>query len=160
MEFLRRTEPLRLIAARLQVPDLPTISRQAGVNETIRVSVHYQDERSPASIATLIRGLGVSCQLTAAYDQYDLAGKPFEYQLAIPLERYQKLLLSLRQNRFDSMDDAPDLPLDVDLWWIERGSGSFYHDIVLSPNAATGNHREVVLAIQAHLSEAIRELSV
>jgi len=46
--------------------------------------------------------------------------------------------------------------LGVDLWLVERASGSFYHDIVLSPEDARGFFRELILAIREHLPEALR----
>jgi hypothetical protein len=74
-------------------------------------------------------------------------------------ERYKALLVALRRVSFDTMDDQPDVPFfGVDLWLVERASGSFYHDVVLSPEGARGFYRELVLALREHLKEALRPI--
>jgi hypothetical protein len=160
VDFSRHADPLRQIALRLEQGDLRQENAKPGVNESLRVSIHYHDGRSPASVATLHRGHGEVCRLSVAYDRYDRLGKPFIYSFNIPLERYQKLLAALRLNKFDQMDDEADVPfLGADLWFIERASGHFYHNVVIEPSSARGHHRETLIAIRTHLPEAVRELA-
>ncbi|NDJ84352.1 MAG: hypothetical protein GYB66_00560 [Chloroflexi bacterium] len=155
MQFSRRSEPLRLIATRLGLPVVETIMRAATVNEALRITVYYHDERAPDSVATLKRGHGSACQLEVVYDK---SPRRAMLHYDIPVERYRKLLGALRRAKFDRLDDEEDLPYTgVDWWLIERAAGSFYHDIALCPTSARGHHREVVLALREHLSEAVHQ---
>ncbi len=158
MSLIRRTDSLRLIAERLKVDEMRQEIRKPGVNEALRITVQYHDGRLPNSVATLRRGHGGVCKL---HSVYDAPNKNLSYELNIPLERYQKLLSALRLSKFDEMDDEPNLPFyGVDVWLVERGSGSFHHDVVLSPQSARGHYRELVVAIHTHLAESIREINV
>ena len=75
----------------------------------------------------------------------------------VTLERYMTLLSALRRAGFDALDDQPDVPyFGVDLWLVERASGSFYHDVVLQPESAAGLHGEIAGAIRTQLREALR----
>ena len=81
----------------------------------------------------------------------------FDYE--IDLERYRALLAALRRLKFDEMDDQPDVPFfGVDMWLVERASGSFYHDVVMSPASARGFYRELILALREHMKEALRAI--
>lgn len=158
MTLTRRAETLRVVAERLKVEPLKRETAKPGVNEAFRVTVNYHDGRQPDIVATIKRGHGNTCTLVVIYDK---PGKALQYEFTIPLERFQALLATLRNSKFDTLDDEPDIPYTgVDLWLIERGSGTFYHDIVLSPSTAKGHHRELVLAIRQHLPEAVRELAI
>jgi hypothetical protein len=78
----------------------------------------------------------------------------------IEAERYQALLAALRRAKFDALDDQPEVPyFGVDLWLVERASGSFYHDVVLAPDSARGFYRELILSIRQHLKESLREIA-
>lgn len=157
MSLIRRTDGLRLIAERLKLDEVRKEIRKPVVNEALRITVQYHDGRLPNSVATLRRTHG-GCKLQVAYD---LLGRNLNYEFAIPLERYQHLLSAFRLSKFDEMDDEANLPFyGVDLWLVERGSGSFHHDVVLSPDSARGHYRELVVAIRTYLAEAVREINV
>ena len=150
----RRADPIRLIALRLRQGELRQVVQQPGVNEAVRVTVQYHDGRHPNQVATLTRGHGPQCTLLVVYDK---PNKDVRFSYAIPLERYLALLGTLRRAHFDALDDQPDVPFfGVDLWLVERASGSFYHDVVIQPESATGLHGEIVIAIRAQLKEALR----
>lgn len=150
-----------MIAIRTGQPELRKVLQRPGVNEALRLSVYHHDGAKPDYLATLTRGIGASCDLEMVYDKYIRLNLLYTYNFTIPLERYQKLLSALRIGKFDEMDDEPDLPgSGVNLWLIERGSGSFYHDVVLAPSQSVGHHRELVIALRTFLPEAIRELAV
>lgn len=152
----RRADPIRLIALRLKQDELRNLTRQPGVNEVFRVTIQYHDARHPNQVATLMRG-HTGCDLRVVYDK---PGKDVYFTHTIEPERYQALLTALRRVNFDTLDDQPDVPFfGVDLWLVERASGSFYHDVVLSPESARGFYREMILAIRTHLKEALREIA-
>jgi len=161
MSLSRYTDVLHIIAERLGLQMLRQVASRPGVNEALRVTIHYPDGSLPDSVATLERGVGAACRLSVMYDRYDDRGEPYQYEFKIPLERYHKLLTALRLSRFESLDDAFDAPpAGVDAWLVERAAGSYFHDVVLSPTNATGHHREVALALKTHLPESMRALAV
>jgi hypothetical protein len=161
MSLSRYTDSLHVIAERLGLQMLRQAATRPGVNEALRLTIHYPDGSLPGSVATLERGLGADCRLRLMYDRHDDRGEPYQYEFRIPLERYHKLLTGLRLSRFEMLDDAFDAPpAGVDVWLVERAAGSYLHDIVLSPGNATGHHREVVLALKTHLPESVRALAV
>ncbi|MBI5959010.1 MAG: hypothetical protein HY866_09760 [Chloroflexi bacterium] len=152
----RRADPIRLIALRLRQDELRSVAQKPGLNEAFRVTIQYPTPDHPNQTATFMRGHGDAGKLKVAYDK---PGKDVYFDYAIPLDRYQALVVALRRVKFDTMDDQPDVPyFGVDLWLVERASGSFYHDVVLSPESARGFYRELLLAIREHLKEAIRPI--
>jgi hypothetical protein len=151
----RRADPIRLIALRLRQDELKNIVHQPGVNEALRISISGRDHIN--QVATLTRGHGGTCALKVIYDK---PGKDVYFSYQVDAERYRALLAALRRVKFDEMDDQPEVPFfGVDLWLVERASGSFYHDVVLSPESARGFYRELVLAIREYLAEALRTIN-
>ncbi|NDJ74805.1 MAG: hypothetical protein GYB65_00985 [Chloroflexi bacterium] len=152
----RRAAPIRLVALRLRQDELRNLMQQPGTNEAFRVTIQYNDPIHPNQVATLTRGHGGSAALHVVYDK---PGKDVHFAYDIPLERYRELFTALRRARFDHLDDQPDVPyFGVDLWLVERASGSFYHDVVLCPESARGFYRELILAIREHLREGLRAI--
>jgi len=152
----RRADPIRLVALRLRQDELRNVTRQPGVNEAFRVSIQYHDARHPNQVATLTRGHGGSAALRVIYDK---PNKSVHFDYSIPFDRCRALLTALRQIKFDALDDQPDVPyVGVDLWLVERASGSFYHDVVLAPASAHGPYRELISAIEAQLKEGLRAI--
>lgn len=152
----RRADPIRLVALRLRQDELRNLTQRPGINEVFRVTIQYHDGRHPNQVATLARGHGSTCSLKVVYDK---PGKSVYFDYSVESDRYKQLLGALRRVKFDNLDDQPDVPFfGVDLWLIERASGSFYHDVVLSPGSARGFYRELILAIREHLKEALRPI--
>jgi hypothetical protein len=152
----RRADPIRLIALRLRQDELRNVTRRPTVSEAFRVTIEYHDGRFPNQVATLTRGHAAGAMLKVVYDK---PGKEVYFDYTIEPERYQALMTALRRIKFDRLDDQPDVPFfGVDLWLVERASGSYYHDVVMSPDSARGFYRELLLAIQQHLKEAVRTI--
>ncbi len=152
----RRADPIRLIALRLKQDELRNLVQQPGINEGFRVTIQYADADHPNQVATLMRGHGGAGTLRVVYDK---PGKDVFFTYTVSAERYTALLTALRRAHFDALDDQPDVPyFGVDLWLVERVSGSFYHDVVLSPGSARGFYRELILAIRQQLKEALRPI--
>lgn len=152
----RRADPIRLVALRLRQDELRNLTQRPGINEVFRVTIQYHDGRHPNQVATLFRGHGSTCALKVVYDK---PGKQVFYDYTVDVERYKALLTALRRVKFDGMDDQPDVPFfGVDLWLVERASGSFYHDVVLAPESARGFYRELLLALREHLKEGLRAI--
>ena len=152
----RRADPIRLVALRLRQDELRNLTQQPGINEAFRVTIQYHDGRHPNQVATLTRGHGSTCSLKVVYDK---PNKNVFFNYPVEVERYQALLTALRRVQCDALDDQPEVPyFGVDLWLVERASGSFYHDVVLSPESARGFYRELILAIRQHLRESLRAI--
>ena len=152
----RRADPIRLVALRLRQDELRNVVQKPGINEAFRITIQYDKSDHPNQVATLTRGHGEHCALKVVYDK---PGKDVYFDHAIEQERYKALLTAIRRLKFDSLDDQPDVPFfGVDMWLVERASGSFYHDVVLSPESARGFYRELILALREHLKEALRAI--
>lgn len=153
MPISRRADMLKVIAERLSQPSLRDVLKEPTVSEALRITILYQSSASPNSVATLRRGHGENCRLHLLYEK---APAPATFEFSIPLDHYKALLVALRRAKFDTLDDAEVTSLTHDLWLIERAAGSFYHDVVLSPQEMRGHHREIVLALRENLPEALR----
>ncbi len=152
----RRADPIRLIALRLRQDELRNLTRSPLISEAFRVTIEYHDGRFPNQVATLTRGHGTGAALKVVYDK---PGKEVFFTYPVEHERFQELNAALRRLKFDSLDDQPDVPFfGVDLWLVERASGSFYHDVVLSPESARGFYRELILTIHRLLKPAVRTI--
>lgn len=154
----RRADPIRLIALRLRQDELRNVTQQPGVNEAFRVTIQFASREYSNQVATLTRGHGGTGRLRVLYDK---PGKEVFFDYTVDEDRFRSLLTALRRAKFDGLDDQPDVPyMDVDLWLVERASGNYYHDVVLSPESARGFYRELLLAIREHLPEALRTVAI
>lgn len=149
-------DALRLIARRLNLPELRAIVRQPGISEAYRLTIYYHDGRHPDQVATLIRTQYDRVTLVTVYRR--VRHQPaLDYSL--DPDRYRLFDLALRRLGFDRHDNQPDLPYSgADLWLLERASGSFAHSIVIAPEQATGVYARMVAAVRDHLPEAARAI--
>ncbi len=138
------------------MPDLAQAVRKPGISEGFRITVLYHDGRHPNQIATLMWAHDDVASLEVIYR----GGRNDPIlRYAIAPDRYRTFDRALRQTGFDRLDDQPDLPLGgVDLWLVERASGSFMHDVVLSPDLVVEPYAGIVRAVRAHLREAVRAI--
>lgn len=149
-------DALRLIARRLNLPELRAVVRQPGISEAYRLTIHYYDGRHPDQVATLTRTQRGVVTLVTIYRR--VRRQPvLEYTL--DSDRYRLFDLALRHLGFDRYDNPPDLPYDgADFWLLERASGSFTHSVVIAPEQATGVYARMVAAVRDHLPEAVRAI--
>lgn len=157
--FKRRADPLRMIAFRLNLPEMETVARSPGVIDSYRITVQYHDGRHPDQITTMIfRQGGGGVEIEVHYRRPN--EKPLILSPRVPIERCKEFAAALRALKFDTMDDQEDIPwFGADLWMIERASGSFYHDIVIAPDSATGDYAAIASLIRDLLREAVRAIS-
>jgi hypothetical protein len=157
-----QSAPLRFIATRLRVPDLPQVVREPGTGEAFRITVQYHDARHPDQVATLSKShASPTVSMVALQVVYRRASdNPLTLQYEIEVERYQRLGAALRRINFDALDDPPDVPyFGADLWLVERAAGSFHHDVILPPAQAAGVYADIVALIHSTLREAIRAIN-
>ena len=154
----RRADSLRIIATRLRLRPLRQIIRQPGISEAFQLTIQYHDGRYPNQVATLTRAHTNAIVLEVVYRQGD--GPPVcRYEFA--LERFRAFDRALRRLGFDSLDDQPDMPIaGVDLWLMERASGSYARDVVLAPTSASGPYAALWEACLLHMREAIQTISL
>ncbi|MBN2470461.1 MAG: hypothetical protein JXN59_07040 [Anaerolineae bacterium] len=147
---------LRMIAGRLDLPALSAVARRPGINAAYRLSIQYHDGRYADQVATLTHSQNSESELAVVYRRFTLH-PVLEYML--DEDRFHAFNLALRRLRFDQLDDQPGIPLyGVDFWLIERASGSYFHDVVLAPEHASGAHAWLVDVFRTHLPEAVRPI--
>lgn len=147
---------LRMIAGRLDLPTLAAAARRPGINVAYRLTIQYGDGRFADQVATLTHHQDGESQLVVVYRRFTLH-PALEYLL--DEDRLHAFDLALRRLRFDKQDDQPGIPLyGADFWLIERASGSYFHDIVLAPETASGVHAWLVDVFRDHLPEAVRPI--
>jgi hypothetical protein len=153
-----QSAPLRFIATRLQVADLPIVVRQPGAGEALRITIQYHDARHPDQIGTLIKTLTGGATLTVIYRRAETT--PLTMMYEFEAARYQALGAGLRRLSFDKLDDAPDTPwFGADLWLVERAAGTFHHDVIIAPATAVGAYSEIVTLFQTIAREVIRTIN-
>ncbi len=155
----RRADPLRFIAVRLSLPEVEQTVRQPGVAEVFRVTIQYHDGRHPDQIGTLIKQQAPGpAQLAVHYRRTNDKALSLDYR--IDSEIFMAFSAALRKLGFDKLDDFPDIPwYGADLWLVERGAGSFHHDIIIPPDKSTGPHAEIVRLVREYLPAVVRAIN-
>ncbi len=155
-----RSAPLRLVAVRLDEPELEALARAPGVIEVFRATVQYHDARCPDQVATLTKRRAIEgARLRVAYRRSN--DKPLVFELVVDAGRYGIFCAGLRKLEFDRLDDMPNIPWSgADLWLLERASGTFHHDFIIPPDHATGLYAQIVTLVRDNLKEAVRTISV
>ncbi len=154
-----QSAPLRLIALRLEVPELEVVVRSPNVVEGWRLTIQHHDGRAPDQISTWIRLRGQeAAQMTTIYRR--AAESPLQLKHEIPAERYSAFMHGVRQLNFDKLDDTPNIPwIGADLWLLERAAGGFHHDVILAPDRAEGAHAALIALLRDHIKEALRAVN-
>jgi hypothetical protein len=147
---------LRLLAARLALPDLGIVASEPGSIECYRLTIQYPDARAMDQVATLVRRQSeANAALQVAYRRPN--GKVIAYPFVLLLPQFTAFGSSVRRLNFDTLDDAP-LVANADLWLLERASGAFHHDILLCPAHVSGVYGQLVALVQTVLPQAVRSL--
>ncbi len=155
----RRADPLRFIAVRLSVPEVETAIRQPGVAEVFRVTIQYHDGRHPDQIGTLTKGQSPGpAKLAVHYRRANDSALVLDYR--IESDVYMAFSAALRKLGFDKLDDFEDIPwYGADLWLVERGAGTFHHDIIIPPEKSSGPHAEIVRLVREYLPPVVRAIN-
>ncbi len=150
--------PLRLIAARLGLPELEQVARQAGITETFRLTIKYHDGQHPDQVATAIKNQAKPAPtLTVVYQRANGDSLTLEHPLEV--DRFRSMIATLKKMGFDRLDDDKSIDWTrADLWLVERAASAFHHDVIIAPATATGLYAEIVRLITANLREAVRAI--
>ncbi len=147
---------LRMIAEQMHIEPIKQIMRQPTLKALYRVTIHYHDLRALDVVATLLRRGATEATLTLHYDGLTHL-KPIIYEMS--LERYNGFALALQKLHFDKLKDQPRLPqYGADIWMVERAASTYIHGLLLSPQTADGDYRELVSVIETHLPEILKEV--
>jgi hypothetical protein len=155
----RHVDPLRLIAERLELSTLTAVARQPGAADCYRLTLQYHDGTHPDQVATLIfwqTGL-IGCQVVYRTK----TTKPLILTPTLPIPRLKAFATTLRGLKFDALEDMPNTPpLGVDLWLLERASGTFFHDVLLAPTLAASEsvYAQIIRALESGWKESLRAI--
>jgi hypothetical protein len=154
-----QSAPLRLIALRLNVPELVTVAHQPQVTEAIRFTVQYHDARHPDQVATLVRERAdEGARLSVAYRR--ATGRALALDFRIDRARFEAFRAALKRIGFDRLEDFADIPwYGADLWLVERAAGSFHHDVIIPPGTGTGIHADIISLTRQYIREAVRAIN-
>ena len=146
---------LRAIADQLKLPPVTTLTRQPGVQDVYRITMHLYDGRACNSVSTLTRSTTQGIRLETVY-QRALGHKPISHP--IDEARYDEFVKAVKNLGFDKMPDQPNLPTynSTDLWLIERAAGTFSHSVILAPELAVDSYMRLVNAVRNGLPETLR----
>ncbi|HLY28931.1 MAG TPA: hypothetical protein VKQ72_21470 [Aggregatilineales bacterium] len=151
--------PLRLIAARLGLPELEQIALQAGVTETFRLTIKYHDGHHPDQVATAVKHQSrATPSLSVLYRRVN--GDALTLEHALDLPRFRSLIATLKKIGFDRLDDDKTIDwVRSDVWLVERAASAFHHDVIIAPATATGIYADTVALVTASLREAVRAIA-
>jgi hypothetical protein len=147
------------IVFRCGVTDLKELAKQPTYKALHRVVVYYADQRARHAVATLYDERGhTDKRLEVVYEGFN-QHKPFVFTLKAA--RYEQWITALAQAQFDQLSDQPAPPDKLhSLWLLERAAGSFYKNVLLSPQHTPPPYSILVNAIDGYLPEALREIGV
>jgi hypothetical protein len=145
------------LSSRFNLAPLKSLAAQTTLRALLRITAYYADGRAWHSAATLIDERGKTPRLEVVYE-----GLQIEKALIYPVNPAAWLAVqqAITQAGFDGLRDQDDLPKNlITLWRIERAAGTFYHGLVLSPHKSIPPYSRLINAIDAHLPDAVREMS-
>ena len=144
------------LARDLDLPDLMSVARRAGVMSVLQISVFYAERRLRHSVARVIEDQLGEVQMNLVYEgQHRRRPRPF----SVARDRFERLTLALRQARFDTLRDQPGISYaDHSLWLIQRAAGGYSHGVIVAPSKPEPPYSSIVNAIDAYLPAAVREL--
>jgi hypothetical protein len=146
---------LRTIGEQVGAKAMQQLAHEPGVKALYRLTIRYHDRRAADSVATLRwtneATLGVVYRGLFAH-------KPVI--TVIERARYEAFAQELNRLGFDRLNDQPNIPSHgVDLWLLERASGSFYNSVVLAPELTGNVYARLVFEMQRLLPEMTRPIS-
>lgn len=151
--------PLRLIAARLNLPELEQVAIQAGVTETFRLTIKYHDGRHPDQVATVVKHQSKAVpSFSVLYQRIN--GDVLTLEHVLDVDRFRSLIATLKKMGFDRLDDDKSIDwIRSDVWLVERAASAFHHDVIIAPATATGIYADIVTLVTSSLREAVRAIA-
>lgn len=148
--------PLYAVADNLSLPTLRSLAKQVAVVSVLRITAYYPERAARHTVATLIERTPDSRMMEIVYEGF-FEHKPLKH--SISRDALEKVMLTLRQVKFDKLLDQPNVTYhDKSLWLISRAAGTFTHSIIVSPDVPQLPYSQIVNAIDAYFPTAIREL--
>lgn len=148
---------IRTVLARLNLKPLKTLACQPGVQAVFRIVAYYADGRAYHSATTLIDNSQHENLTMESIFVGFFANKAIMREVS--RERYQKFRDVLNQVHFDTLYFPTDKLLYTStLWCIERATGTFSHQLILSPHISEKPYCLIINAIDDYLGDAVREI--
>jgi len=144
------------VADNLGAPHIKTLAKQAGVISVLRITAYYPERKARHSVATLIEHHQNQREMDIVYEGF-YGHKPVK--LTVARDAFDKLQDALLQAKFNKLDDQLNVSYkDHSLWLIQQASGTFLHNVIVSPDVPQLPYSAIVNAIDDYLPEAIREI--
>ena len=144
------------VADNLGVSHIKQVAKQAGVISVLRITAYYPERRIRHSVATLIERNQNQREMSLIHEGF-FNHRPVK--ITVSRDDFDHLTNALIQAKFDKLKDQPDISYkDHSLWLIQRASGIYLHEIIVSPDNPELPYSSIVNAIDAYLPEAIREV--
>lgn len=144
------------VADNLGVQQLKVVAKQPGVISVLRITTYYPERRIRHAVATLVERSPDQRIMSIVHEGFN---NHQPVRLVVPRESYDEVLDALQQAKFDKLLDQPDVSYkDHCLWLIQRASGIYIHEIIVSPDNPELPYSAIVNAIDLYLPEAIREI--
>lgn len=148
---------IRAVIERLGLQPLKSLAQQPGVQTVYRIIAYYADGRAHHSVSTLWDKHGSPTLQMESIHAGFFKNKALIRQ--IDRDDYLKFRAVLNQTKFDTLYFPSEDLLHVStIWCIERATGSFYHQLVLTPHTTKKPYIQIVNAIDGYLHDAIREI--
>lgn len=148
---------IRNVMERLKLPAINTLAEQAGIQTVYRILVYYADGRAYHSAATLLyKARYRNPKMETAYLGF-FDNQVIEHEIAS--KTYQKFTKMLQQAHFDSLHFPTERLLhSATIWCIERATGTFAHQVILTPHYNEKPYSLIINAIDSYLPQAVREI--
>ncbi len=152
-----RTVYFPTLLERTKIPLLKTLAAQPGMKVLYRVIAYYLDGRARHSVATLYGEAGkTDFRLEVVYEGVN-QHKPMLH--SIRFAHYEALTAAFLRANFDKrVDQEVTIQRLHTLWMVERAAGTFHHSVIFTPQQPELPYSIIVNALDAYLSEAIREV--
>lgn len=144
------------LAENLGFHNLKQVAGAAGVMSLLQVTAYYPGRQIRHSVARVIEYQLGEVDLQLVYENFN-RHKPL--RLTVPKDRFDKLVQTLRQAKFDKLRDQDGISFDERcLWLIERAVGAHSHSLIVAPDKPQLPWSTIVNAVDDYLPGAIREV--
>jgi len=150
--------PIYGLADRMNITTLNRLAARPDVIDVYRVTVYSMNQKVRNSVATLYHQTRQVYRLEIVYEGL-FDHKPLAHPVST--SDYEAFVDALRRVQFDSLSDQQGLPLHNPIFWLlERAAGTYQKGVLFSPQKPEKPYSTLVNAIDAYLSEAVREVTL
>lgn len=146
---------LRGIATALGQPTVRQLALEPITREVFRITVQYGSSGTAPRVATVCRHInGMTLEVIYAGHFHN---RPVTRTL--DASAYEMFVSAIRGLKFDTLADHRDaLEINADLWFLERGAGSFTKSLLINANTAAAEYAQIKAQVLRLIPEIVREL--